>query len=41
MLPLTQFNLESGAKLQYSPDKKTQTYAAALRTCHIIINVRT
>lgn len=32
MLPMIQFDLESGAKLQHSPDKKTQTYEAALRT---------
>ena len=32
MLPLIQFDLEPGAKLQHSPDKKTQTYEAALRT---------
>ena len=37
MLPLTQFNLESGAKLQYSPDKKTQMYEAAFHTCPMCI----
>ena len=39
MLPLIQFDLESGAKLRHSLDKKTQTYEAAFQTCPMCIKL--